>query len=39
MLKDIALFSVTGYAFKCGDDVIRTLFPRILVLSGDYEEQ
>jgi acyl-CoA thioesterase FadM len=29
----------TGYHHKCADDIIRWLFPIILILSADYEEQ
>lgn len=39
MLNEIAIYSQGGYSFKCGDGETRLLFPRILILSGDYEEQ
>ncbi|KAG1874443.1 hypothetical protein F4604DRAFT_1880894 [Suillus subluteus] len=34
-----AQYSKTGYLHKCHNDVLRWLFPIILILSADYEEQ
>lgn len=31
--------SKTGYAHECYDAILRWLFPLILILSADYEEQ
>ncbi|KAH7903322.1 hypothetical protein BJ138DRAFT_1020830, partial [Hygrophoropsis aurantiaca] len=39
LLESISLLSKTGYAHKCYDKVLRYLFPLILILSADYEEQ
>ncbi|OJT12638.1 hypothetical protein TRAPUB_10879 [Trametes pubescens] len=39
LLKDVARYAKTGYRVKCGDGVLRTLFPIILILVADYEEQ
>lgn len=39
ILKSIATLSKTGFAHKCFDGIIRWLYPLILILSGDYEEQ
>ena len=38
-LKTIVLHSKTGIHHKCADDIVRWLFPLILILSADYEEQ
>ncbi|KAG1903419.1 uncharacterized protein F5891DRAFT_1127252 [Suillus fuscotomentosus] len=39
LLQSIELHSKTGYWFECGDQIRRRLWPLILILSGDYEEQ
>ncbi len=39
LLEDVAKYAKTGYRVRCGDGTIRTLFPIILILIGDYEEQ
>ncbi|KAF8834824.1 hypothetical protein BDN67DRAFT_992580 [Paxillus ammoniavirescens] len=39
LLDSIILLSKTGFAHKCFDDVLRWLYPIILILSADYEEQ
>ncbi|KAG1876628.1 hypothetical protein DFJ58DRAFT_712860 [Suillus subalutaceus] len=38
-LELVAQYSKTGYSYKCFDQVLRWLFPIILILSADYEEQ
>ncbi|KAG2144311.1 hypothetical protein DEU56DRAFT_870425 [Suillus clintonianus] len=32
-------YSKTGYSYTCYDNIMRWLFPVILILSADYEEQ
>ncbi|KAG1865264.1 hypothetical protein F4604DRAFT_1881913 [Suillus subluteus] len=39
LLEHAAQYSKTGYSHKCHNDVLRWLFPIILILSADYEEQ
>jgi hypothetical protein len=39
LLETIAKYSVTGCWVECGDKVQRHLFPTVLILSADYEEQ
>jgi hypothetical protein len=39
LLETIAGHSKAGYWFQCGDGIQRHLFPLILILSADYEEQ
>ncbi|KAG1889652.1 uncharacterized protein F5891DRAFT_926277, partial [Suillus fuscotomentosus] len=39
LLITILLLSATGFAHKCYDGIQRWLFPLILILSADYEEQ
>ena len=39
LLETIAQKSVTGHWEKCGDNINRKLFPVVLILSADYEEQ
>ncbi|KAG1875976.1 hypothetical protein C8R48DRAFT_768824 [Suillus tomentosus] len=39
LLKSIELHSKNGYWFECGDQTWHHLWPLILILSGDYEEQ
>ena len=38
-LEHIAQYSKTGYSYKCYNNIPRWLFPVILILSADYEEQ
>ncbi|KAG0700922.1 hypothetical protein DFH29DRAFT_982909 [Suillus ampliporus] len=39
LLESIIQFSRTGYWFECGDAIRRLIWPLILILSADYEEQ
>ncbi|KAG2151772.1 hypothetical protein BD769DRAFT_1623523 [Suillus cothurnatus] len=39
LLELAALYSKTGYLHKCHNNIVRWLFPVILILSADYEEQ
>jgi hypothetical protein len=39
LLASVAKHSNTGYWFECGDGIRRHLWPLILILSADYEEQ
>ncbi|KAG2741161.1 hypothetical protein P692DRAFT_201727134 [Suillus brevipes Sb2] len=39
LLESIILYSKTGFAHKCFDGIMRWLYPLILLLSADYEEQ
>jgi hypothetical protein len=39
LLENIILYSETGFHHKCADDILRWLFPIVLILSADYEEQ
>ena len=39
LLAVVAKWAKLGQAFKCGDDVVRVLYPIILLLVSDYEEQ
>ena len=39
LLETISWKSITGHWEKCGDDIDRQLFPLVLILSADYEEQ
>ncbi|KAG1800758.1 uncharacterized protein HD556DRAFT_1430154 [Suillus plorans] len=39
LLESIILYSKTGFAHICFDAVMRWLYPLILLLSADYEEQ
>ncbi|KAG2123498.1 hypothetical protein BD769DRAFT_1628911 [Suillus cothurnatus] len=38
-LELVAQYSKTGYSYKCFNQVLRWLFPILLILSADYEEQ
>ena len=31
--------SKIGYSIECGDGIVRHIYPAILILSADYEEQ
>lgn len=37
-LKQLRKYSQIGYNHSCADDILRWLFPLILILSADYEE-
>ncbi|KAG1841947.1 hypothetical protein F4604DRAFT_1828380 [Suillus subluteus] len=39
LLVNLDQYSKTGYSYACYDNILRWLFPVILILSGDYEEQ
>lgn len=39
ILKSIKPLTKTGCMFNCADGVARWIFPIILILSADYEEQ
>ncbi|KAJ3509195.1 hypothetical protein NLJ89_g5347 [Agrocybe chaxingu] len=39
LLSSIATLSRTGFSVVCGDGIERLLFPIILILAADYEEQ
>jgi hypothetical protein len=39
LLESISAHSKTGFWYECGDLITRHLFPFILILSADYEEQ
>ncbi|KAG2117676.1 hypothetical protein BD769DRAFT_1629737 [Suillus cothurnatus] len=38
-LELVVQYSKTGYSYKCFDQVLHWLFPILLILSADYEEQ
>jgi hypothetical protein len=39
IVHSIEFLSEAGYHMRCGDNIDRTVFPHILILSADYEEQ
>ena len=39
LLTVVAKWAQLGHSFKCGDDIVRILYPIILLLVSDYEEQ
>ena len=39
LLGSIRELSKVGYCIECADEVTRRIFPAILILSADYEEQ
>lgn len=39
LLKSIEAYAVTGCWVKCGDEVERNIYPLILILAADFEEQ
>lgn len=39
ILKTIESYAKLGCMFNCADGVLRWIFPIILILSADYEEQ
>ncbi|KAF8895008.1 hypothetical protein CPB84DRAFT_1816018 [Gymnopilus junonius] len=38
ILESIRLYGKVGYMKECGDNILRQLWPIILILSADYEE-
>ncbi|TFK17829.1 hypothetical protein FA15DRAFT_733009 [Coprinopsis marcescibilis] len=39
ILESIVDYSKTGYFFQCGDGIQRGVFPLVMILLADYEEQ
>jgi hypothetical protein len=39
IVSSIEPLTETGYNLRCGDGADRVIFPHILILSADYEEQ
>lgn len=39
IISSIILLSAFGMMLQCGDGITQTVFPHILMLSADYEEQ
>ncbi|KAG0695435.1 hypothetical protein DFH29DRAFT_780891, partial [Suillus ampliporus] len=39
LLELVVQYSKTGYSHQCFDKIICWLFPILLILSADYEEQ
>ena len=39
VLQSIKRYAKTGYKCQCGDGIIRILYPIVLMLVADYEEQ
>lgn len=39
LFETIELYSKVGCWLECGDGVVRHIFPLILILAADYEEQ
>ena len=39
LLDSIRIHSKSGYYIRCADGIVRHLYPAILILSADYEEQ
>lgn len=39
LLESIEAYSVTGCWVKCGDGVTQHVYPLLLILAADYEEQ
>ncbi|KAH9901641.1 hypothetical protein C8Q73DRAFT_636091 [Cubamyces lactineus] len=39
LLETISKYAKTGYKFTCGNNVTRILYPIVLILVADYEEQ
>ena len=39
LLESIEIFSKIGCWVECGDGIKRHIFPLILILAADYEEQ
>lgn len=39
VLESVQLLSKVGFSVLCGDQLQRKLYPFIVILSADYEEQ
>jgi hypothetical protein len=39
IIKSISGPSIIGQMVKCGDEITRLLYPIILILAADFEEQ
>lgn len=39
ILESIRLYGKVGYLKECGDNILRQLWPIVLILCADYEEQ
>jgi hypothetical protein len=39
IVKSIEEYAELGFALDCGDGVRRKIYPSILIVSADYEEQ
>ena len=39
LLESIEALSVTGVGVNCGDRIMRVIYPLVLILAADYEEQ
>ena len=39
LLEKVKTYGTIGYSCRCGDDIVRILYPIILMLVADYEEQ
>ncbi|OJT09918.1 hypothetical protein TRAPUB_13606, partial [Trametes pubescens] len=39
LVHTVSQYAKTGYKFQCGDDIERILYPVIIILVADYEEQ
>ncbi|KAL1938432.1 hypothetical protein VTO73DRAFT_11672 [Trametes versicolor] len=39
LVHTVSQHAKTGYKFQCGDDIERILYPVIIILVADYEEQ
>jgi Plavaka transposase len=39
VVESIEKFTELGFALDCGDGVRRKIYPSILIVSADYEEQ
>ena len=39
IVQSIEQYTETGTSVVCGDQITRQIFPRVLFISADYEEQ
>jgi len=39
LLDSVSAYSKTGFSTECADTIMRHLYPLVLILSADYEEQ
>ncbi|TFK18308.1 hypothetical protein FA15DRAFT_603515, partial [Coprinopsis marcescibilis] len=39
MLQSMVQYTESGFFFQCGDNIERCVFPLVMILSADYEEQ